>query len=92
MHERGIGMFDKMKQFMDMQKKMQELKNELDNASFDTQSADKMVTVTMSGSMEVCGLKINNDLGGIERQSLEKSIKEAVNKAIKNSRSWQRKR
>lgn len=80
-------MFDKMKQFMDLQKKMQELKNELDNTTFEIQSSDKMVTITMNGSMDVRDLKINNDLGGIERQSLEKSIRDAVNKSIKRSQA-----
>ena len=46
-------MFDKMKQLMEMQKKMQEMKRELENASFDILSSDGLVKVTMTGVQEV---------------------------------------
>ncbi len=38
--------FDKMKQLMDMQKKMQEVKQELENANFDIASADGLIKIS----------------------------------------------
>ena len=51
-------MFDKMKSLWDMQKKMQELKRELDGVTFEVESRDKMVKVVMNGSQEVKDIKI----------------------------------
>ena len=78
-------MFDKMKALMDMQKKMQELKRELDNTDFEVQSLDGSVKVTMNGSQEVKGISIKGDLKEIEKANLEKAIKDAYNMAIKRS-------
>ena len=78
-------MFDKMKALVDMQKKMQELKRELDNTDFEVQSLDGSVKVTMNGSQEVKGISIKGDLKEIEKANLEKTIKDAYNIAIKRS-------
>jgi len=78
-------MFDKMKALMDMQKKMQEMKRELDNTDFQIQSPDGLVKITMNGSQEVKEISIKADLKEIEKASLEKAIKDAYNMAIKRS-------
>jgi len=76
-------MFDKMKQLMDMQKKAQELKRQLDTTFFDVSSPDGMVKITMSGSQEVKEVILQDGFQSSEKSSLEKSIKEAYNRGIK---------
>jgi len=78
-------MFDKMKQLMDMQKKMQEIKRELDNTNFEVSSADGLVKITMNGSQEMKDIKIQGELKDIEKINLEKAVKDAYNRAIKRS-------
>jgi len=78
-------MFDKMKQLMEMQKKVQELKRELDNTNFDVLSSDGSVKITMSGSQEVKEALVNGDLKEMDKPGLEKAIKDAYNRAIKRS-------
>lgn len=78
-------MFDKMKKLMEMQKKMQELKCELDNATFEVSSSDSLVKITMSGSQEVREALIQREIKEIEKPALEKAIKDVYNKAIKRS-------
>ena len=79
-------MFDKMKQLMEMQKKMQELKHQLETSEFEVTSADGMVKVTMNGAQEVKEINITDGLQGIEKNHLEKAIKDAYNRAIKRAR------
>jgi len=55
-------MFDKMKQFMEMQKKVQEIKRVLESTTFEVTSSDGLVKVTMSGSQEVKEVSIQDDL------------------------------
>ncbi len=78
-------MFDKMKALLDMQKKMQELKRELDNTDFEVKSADGLVRITMNGSQEVKGVSIQRELKEIEKADLEKSAKDAFNLAVKRA-------
>jgi len=78
-------MFDKMKALMDMQKKMQEMKRELDNANFEIQSPDGLVEITMNGSQEVKEISIKGEPKELEKANLEKAIKDAYNMAIKRS-------
>lgn len=78
-------MFDKMKQLMDMQRKMQEVKRQLDEASFDVASPDGLIKITMNGAQEVKGISIQADLKTTDKAVLEKSAKDAYNKAIKRS-------
>ena len=46
-------MFDKMKALLDMQKKIQEIKRQLDATDFEIKSQDGRVTVVMNGSQQV---------------------------------------
>lgn len=74
-----------MKGLLEMQKKMQEIKRELDNTNFDISSADGLVKITMNGSQEVKEISIEGDIQNTEKSALEKAFKDAYNRAIKHS-------
>ncbi|MBU0503822.1 MAG: YbaB/EbfC family nucleoid-associated protein [Candidatus Omnitrophica bacterium] len=78
-------MLDKLKALMDMQKKMQDVKKELDNIDFEVLSSDGLVKLTMNGSQELKQVKITVGLAGLEVNNLESSLKDAWNRAIKRS-------
>ena len=78
-------MFDKMKALIEMQKKMQELKRELDNTDFEISSFDNLVKIKMNGSQEIKEVSILGDLSAMEKTNLEKTIKDTYNRAIKRS-------
>jgi len=78
-------MFDKMKALLDMQKKMQEMKRQLDSATFEIASSDGLLKITMSGTQEVKEVNIQGDLKGMEKNNLEKNIKDTYNRAVKRS-------
>ena len=78
-------MFDKMKELWDMKRKMEELKKELDKASFEIESQDKSVRIVMNGSQEVKELKIQGELSGMKNSSLETAVKDTFNRALKRS-------
>jgi DNA-binding YbaB/EbfC family protein len=78
-------MLDKMKQLMEMQKKIQEMKRQLEAAVFDAQSADGKVKITMNGSQEIQDIRIECALPEKEAQQLQGSVKDALKRAIKRS-------
>ncbi len=78
-------MFDKMKAMMDMQKKMQEMKRELEATTFDVESRDGLVKITMNGSQDIKAVAIKGDIKEDSRVRLEEAVKDALNKAIKRS-------
>jgi nucleoid-associated protein EbfC len=78
-------MFDKMKALMDMQKKMQEMKKQLENTTFDVQSSNGLIKITMNGAQEITDIKVVGDLAAIEAKALEQAMKDAFTKAIKQS-------
>lgn len=78
-------MFDKMKGLFEMQKKMQEVKRELDNLSFDIQSSDGAVRITMNGAQEIEEVVIKDGLEKSEQDCLASSLKDTFNRAIKRS-------
>jgi DNA-binding YbaB/EbfC family protein len=78
-------MLDKMKALFEMQKKMQEVKRELDNTNFDIQSSDGLVKITMNGAQEVREVVIKDGLGESEKKNLPDSLKDAFNRGIKRS-------
>jgi DNA-binding protein YbaB len=82
---KGKNMFDKMKALIEMQKKIQELKRELDSMDFEIISFDNLVKIKMSGSQEVKEVNIMGDLSAVEKTDLEKIIKDTYNRAIKHS-------
>lgn len=78
-------MFDKMKQLMEMQKQMQQMKRELDSTYFDITSSDNMVKITMNGSQEVREVVLQRAPGECDKAKLENAIKDAYNRGIKKS-------
>lgn len=79
-------MFDKMKQLMDMQKNIQEVKRQLEDTVFDVVSADGLVKITMNAAQDLKNISIQKDLQGTDKFALENSIKDAYNKAVKQAR------
>ncbi len=78
-------MFDKIKGLMEMQKKMQDIKRQLDALSFEVKSNDGMVTITMNGSQEVKDVVLKPEVVSLKPEALARSIKDTFNKAIKRS-------
>ncbi len=78
-------MLDKMKALFEMQKKMQEVKRELDNTNFDIQSSDGSVKITMNGAQEVKEIVLKDNLNETEKARLGGSLKDTFNRAIKRS-------
>jgi DNA-binding protein YbaB len=70
---------------MDMQKKMQDIKRELDNTDFDIVSSDGLVKITMNGSQDVKAVNIQGEINSMAKVDLEKAMKDAYNRAIKHS-------
>ena len=78
-------MFDKMKQLMEMQRTMQEMKRKLDATVFEVASSDALVIVRMNGSQEIQQVALSADYQKAGQAQLEKSLKDTYNKAIKRS-------
>jgi DNA-binding YbaB/EbfC family protein len=78
-------MFDKMKGLFEMQKKMQEVKRLLEETSFDVQSSDGLVKITMNGAQEVKGVTVKDGLTEQEKSRLEVALKDTFNRSIKRS-------
>ena len=78
-------MLDKMKQLMEMQRKMQEIKRVLDVMTFEITSSDGVVKIIMNGSQEVQEVTLQEGVGGVDKARLEKALKDAYNRAIKRS-------
>ncbi|MDD5254565.1 MAG: YbaB/EbfC family nucleoid-associated protein [Candidatus Omnitrophica bacterium] len=78
-------MFDKIKGLMEMQKKMQQAKRELESTAFEVASPDGLVKLTMNGSQEVSALTIQGELTEAGKRALEQALKDVYNKAIKRS-------
>lgn len=74
-----------MKQLMDMQRKMQDVKRQLESATFDISSSDGLIKITMNGAQEVKDVTIQADLKVTDKAILEKAARDAYNKAIKRS-------
>lgn len=80
-------MFDKIKGIMEMQKKMQDIKRQLDALTFEEKSPDGTVTVAMNGSQEVRSVTIAEPSSGLKKDVLERQFKDTFNAAIKRSHS-----
>lgn len=78
-------MFDKIKGLMEMRKKLEVIKKELDKTNFDIESPDGLVKMTMNGSQEVQEVVLGvSSLEG-QKDKLEKELKDTFNRAIKRS-------
>jgi DNA-binding protein YbaB len=80
-------MFDKIKNLMEMQKKMQEIKRQLDSSTFEIKSSDGSVTIAMNGSQEVQSVSISADPSYLKAELLERAFKDTFNRAIKQSQA-----
>jgi DNA-binding YbaB/EbfC family protein len=78
-------MLDKMKQLWEMQKKMQELKRELERTTFEISSSDGQVKLVMNGAQQVQSVSFPQGLEGADRAKLENAVKDVFNRAIKRS-------
>lgn len=78
-------MFDKLKDFWGMQKKMQEIKRELEGTNFEIESSDGLVKITMNGAQKVEMVTVKSDLTDKEKERLGETLKDTFNKAIKRS-------
>lgn len=76
-------MFDKMKELMEMKRKMEELKRELD--SLEMAAEDSMVKITITASQEVKKVEFKGEPASMDKAKLEVSVAETVNRAIKQS-------
>jgi len=76
-------MLDKLKALMETQKKMQEIKRQLDNTVFEIVSSDGLIKLTMSGTQELKDIRIQGEIKEVEKSALEKAFKDAYNRAIK---------
>jgi len=78
-------MFDKIKGLMEMRKKLEEIKKELDKTSFDIESSDGLVKITMNGSQEVQEVTLGGSSLQEQKDKLQKELKDTFNRAIKRS-------
>ncbi len=78
-------MFDKIKGLMDMRKKLEEIKKDLDKTNFSVESSGGAVKITMNGSQEVQEVSLCNDSLGNAKEKLEKELKDTINRAVKRS-------
>ena len=74
-----------MKQLLEMQRSMNEMKRQLEATVFEVQSSDGLVKITMTGTQQVQEASIQGDLSTTQKESLEKSIKDAYNRANKRA-------
>lgn len=73
-------MFDKMKELWELKKKAEEIKKELEKIEF--ASEDSYSLVKVKGTLEIEDVLIK-DLS--DKTKLENSLKENINKALKNA-------
>jgi len=78
-------MFDKIKGLMDMRKKLEEIKKELDKTSFDVESSGGLVKITMNGSQEVQEVSLSSGSLDGDKEKMQKELKDVFNQAIKRS-------
>jgi DNA-binding YbaB/EbfC family protein len=78
-------MFDKLKTLMEMQKKMQEVKHQLDTTTFEVASTDGILKVIMNGAQETKEVYITADIKEEDKANLQQAIKDVYNRAIKRS-------
>ncbi|HOU36789.1 MAG TPA: YbaB/EbfC family nucleoid-associated protein [Candidatus Omnitrophota bacterium] len=78
-------MLDKIKGLMEMQRKMQEVKRQLDAMTFEVKSSDGFVTIAMNGSQQVQYVKIGGAVPETKTEVLERQFKDTFNAAIRRS-------
>ena len=76
-----------IKQAQDMQKRMEEVKGELQNIIVDASSGGGLVNVKMNGNLEIKDLDISDEVLEEEKEVLEDLIISAINEAISKAQS-----
>ena len=74
-----------MKQFQDMQGKMQQVQDELKNLEVEGQAGAGLVTVRMTGQNDVKKVEIDASLLTEDKMVLEDLVAAAVNDAVKRA-------
>ena len=80
-------MFEKMKQLMQLKSQMAEIKKRLDDMVVKTKSSKGNIEITISGSQEIKEVAVLTDINDCSKEDLANEIKEATNKAIKESQA-----
>lgn len=75
-------MFHKLKQYKELRNKAKGLQNALSGVSVESSGAGGKVRATMSGTMELTKLTIDETLS---REKIEAGVREAVNDAVKKA-------
>ena len=76
-----------IKQAQDMQKKMENVKDELHNVIVDASSGGGLVKVKINGNLDIKELNLSDDVLEEEKEVLEDLIISAVNEAISKAQS-----
>ena len=76
-----------IKQAQDMQKKMENVKDELHNVIVDVSSGGGLVKVKINGNLDIKELNLSDDVLEEEKEVLEDLIISAVNEAISKAQS-----
>ncbi|MDR0952805.1 MAG: YbaB/EbfC family nucleoid-associated protein [Elusimicrobiota bacterium] len=80
-------MFDKLKDLVQLKKKMAEVKKRLDAMVIKVESPEKFFELTISGSQEVKELKIIKDIAAVNKETLEKDLIALFNKSVRDSQA-----
>ncbi|MEW6075823.1 MAG: YbaB/EbfC family nucleoid-associated protein [Candidatus Omnitrophota bacterium] len=75
-----------LKNFMAMQAKMKQVKERLEDTVFSIDGPGGIVRIVMNGVQEVKEVTVSTPIRESQKESLEKDIKEAYNKAVAYSR------
>ncbi len=78
-------MFDKIKGLMGMRKQLEEIKKELDKTNFDIEGSGRLVKIAMNGSQEVQGVVLAEGCLNVNKEKVEKELKDTINRAIRRS-------
>lgn len=78
-------MFDKMKQVLEMKRKMDELKRELEAVVL--ASEDSLVKVTITGEQKIKSVELKCEPAAVSKRELEASLTDTFNRAVKESQS-----
>lgn len=80
-------MFENLKNIMQLKKRMEQVKRELDSVEIKVLSSKNNLAITITGSHEIKSVSILSDLNTLSKEQLAEEIKDAVNKAIKESQA-----
>lgn len=80
-------MFENLKNIMQLKKQMDQVKKELDSVEIKVLSPKNNLEIAITGSQEIKSVNIHTDLNTLSKEQLAEEIKDAVNKAIKESQA-----